>query len=206
MNHLTHIPASQLPAIGAAFQGGFYGGLIRSRDTLQAILWAPKAQGETIGALFPTRGTRIPEGTTDCHDSQANTVALASLGSPLALWALGLQINGRSDWCIPARDVLELGYRHLKPSTWETAATFRDGDNPSSVPPGYPYTTGNPVQTTVEAFRLGGPEAFGERTYLASTLYGDSSAWVQYFSGGGQNDYDLSAERAVRAVCLIPVL
>ena len=208
MTHPTPIPASQLPTIGTAFEGGFFGGLIRSNDTLQAILWAPKAHGETTGALFPSRGARVlvPEGTTNCHDSQANTVALASLGSPLAQWALGLQINGRSGWCIPARDVLELGYRHLKPGTWETAATFRDGDNPGSVPPGYPYTTGNPTQTTVEAFRLGGPEAFGERTYLASTLYGDSSAWFQNFRNGGQSVSYLSAERAVRAVCLIPVL
>ena len=205
MTHRTHVPAAQLPIIGSAFEGGFYGGLVRSADTLQAIVWAPKAQGETIGALFPDRGVRVPVGTTNCHDSQANTVALAALGSPVALWALGLQINGRSDWCIPARDVLELGYRHLKPGTWETAATFRDGDNPSSVPPGYPYTTGNPAQTTVEAFRLGGPEAFGERIYLASTLYGDSYAWVQSFDDGTQYDDHLSAERAVRAVCRFPL-
>ena len=206
MTHCTHITAAQLPTIGSAFEGGFYGGLVRSADTLQAIVWAPKALGETIGAHFPSRRALVPEGTTNCHDSHANTVALAALGSPVALWALGLQINGRSDWCIPARDVLELGYRHLKPGTWETAATFRDGDNPSSVPPGYPYTTSNPAQTTVEAFRLGGPEDFSECTYLTSTLYGDSGAWIQHF-GHGLQDYGLlSAERAVRAVCLIPVL
>jgi hypothetical protein len=85
---------------------------------------------------------------------------MAEAGSPLAQWARGLDINGNTDWCIPARDVLELGYRHLKPTTYENSCSFRDGDNPSSIPAGYPYTEQLPAQTAAEAFREGGAEAF----------------------------------------------
>jgi hypothetical protein len=133
-----------------------------------------------------------------------NTQAMAEAGSHLAQWALGLEINGHKDWCLPARDVLELGYRNLKPTARETGCYFRDGDNPSSLPPGYPYTEGTPVtQTAIELFQAGGTEAFDASWYWSSTVYSEASAWSQDFGTGSQNYYHQLNELRARAIRLI---
>ncbi len=196
MNH------SSLPTIGTPFEGGFYGGQIQSHGGAKrlAVVWAPKAHGEITGAWLPFY-QGVPG--TDCWHSMDNTRAMAAAGSPIAAWALEREIAGHRDWCIPARDVLELGYRHLKPTDFNTYGGFRDGDNPSSVPAGYPYAEALPVQTGVEAFREGGPEAFDEAWYWSSTQYSELNAWGQYFYGGCQSSNDKKAEGRVRLVRLI---
>lgn len=195
-------PTILIPAIfGAPFESGFYGGTIRSGEKIFAVAWAPKALGETQAVWLPSY-TDVPNATS-CFHSMDNTVAMAEAGSPLAKWALGLNIDGKSDWCIPARDVLELAYRHLKPGTAENVASFRDGDNPSSIPAGYPYTEQNPAQTTTEAFRKGGAEAFDQTWYWSSTQYPGYYAWTQSFDYGRQY-YDFKkAKGRARAVRLI---
>jgi hypothetical protein len=192
-------PATLVPeTIGAPYEGGHYGGQIRIGAGLYAIAWAPKAQGETK-AVWLNSYTSVP-GATSCFDSAANTAAMAAAGSPLGKWAQALTINGHSDWCVPARDVLELAYQHLKPSTEANSATFRDGDNPSSVPAGYPYTRQSPVQTAVSAFQKGQPEAFAEDWYWASTQYSGNRAWLQDFNYGSQSTNSKKAEGRCRAV------
>lgn len=190
-----------LPPVGEPFAGGFYGGRIRIGEALFAVVWAPKATGEHKGAWLP--GYADVPGATSCFDSMANTRAMAEAGSAIAQWAQGLEINGRRDWCIPARDVLELGYRLLKPGTYENSGSFRDGDNASSVPPGYPYTDAVPAQTEVAAFRSGGPEAFDERWHWSSTQYSQYGAFYQGFGYGSQDNVDKKYEARVRAVRLI---
>ncbi len=186
---------------GTPFEGGFYGGNIRIGALIFAIAWAPKAEGEIKGPWLPSYKT-VP-GTESCFDSVANTKAMAEAGSPIAKQALATTINGHSDWVIPARDVLELGYRHLKPGSGENSASFRDGDNPSSVPAGYPYTEASPEQTTAEAFRTGGPEAFDEAWYWSSTQYSEDYAWLQYFLYGYQIYSSKKYEGRARLVRLI---
>jgi hypothetical protein len=194
-------PTILVPAqYGAPFEGGFYGGQIRSGDKIFGIAWAPKAIGETRAIWLPSY-TDVPNATS-CFHSMDNTIAMADAGSPLAKWILGREINGKTDWCIPARDVLELGYRHLKPTNRENYASFRDGDNPSSIPAGYPYTEQLPTQTTAEAFRAGEVEAFEPAWYWSSTQYSSSNAWYQYFDSGTQG-YGKKAEGLCRAVRLI---
>ncbi len=198
------ITCSDLPAIGAAFEGGFYGGQIQSHRGFKrmAVVWAPKAQGEITGAWLPTYEAVLG---TNCWHSMDNTRAMAAAGSPIAAWALDREINGHRDWCVPARDVLELGYRHLKPTDYKTYGGFRDGDNPSSVPVGYPYAESLPVRTGVEAFRDGGPEAFEEAWYWSSTQYSEDYAWGQLFGSGYQYTNDKKFEGRVRLVRLIPL-
>ena len=188
---------------GAPFEGGFYGGQIRSGAKTFAIAWAPKATGETKAAWLPKR-TLVP-GATSWFHCMDNTVAMAQAGSNLAKWALALDIAGHQDWCIPARDVLELAFRHLKPGTQENYASFRDGDNPSSIPPGYPYTAQSPAQTRAPAFREGGAEAFDRDWYWSSTQYSEDGAWLQVFDYGYQGNYGQSYEAQARAVRLIQV-
>lgn len=196
------VKLNDLPAIGAPLGGGFYGGVVRVGEARHALAWAPKAGGQAVLAF--ARQRELPLVALSCCDSLANTRALADAGSPAAQWAMGLRLGGFDDWCVPARDVLEMGYRYLKPGTRKNCASYRDGDNPSSVPPGYPYTEETPTQTAVEAFRAGQAEAFDEVWYWASTQAGPRAAWGQDFYNGYQYDsYDLSAEGVVRAVRLI---
>jgi hypothetical protein len=192
-----------LPTIGTPFEGGYFGGVLCVGERLFALAWAPKAEGETKDAWLP-QNEPVP-GAESCCDSLTNTLALAEAGSALAKWALDLRINGHDDWCLPARDALELAYRHLKPGTYETGNYFRDGDNPSSVPVGYPYCNGGTVlQTSVQAFQADGTEAFEEDDwYWASTQYSDGYAWLQSFDHGHQDYGNKKYEARARAVRLI---
>jgi hypothetical protein len=197
-------PSILVPAdFGAPFEGGFYGGQISSHGGLKvfAVVWAPKVLGETEMIWLPSYKD-VPNAAS-CFHSMDNTVAMAEAGSPLAQWARGLQINGHTDWCIPARDVLELGYRRLKPTDYENSCSFRDGDNPSSLPPGYPYTEQLPAQTAAAAFRKGGAEAFDPVWYWSSTQYSSSYAWYQYFGYGLQSYYGKEFEARARAVRMV---
>jgi hypothetical protein len=195
-------PAIQVPeTIGTPFEGGFYGGKIKIGLAIFAIVWAPKAEGQINGVWHPDYND-VP-GATSCFDSMANTKAMAEAGSLIAQQALAANINGHTDWCIPARDVLEMGYRYLKPTTEENYCSFRDGDNPSSIPAGYLYTEASPAQTTAEGFQAGSPEAFDPAWYFSSTQYSESSAWTQTFSYGHQDDTLKGYERRVRVVRLI---
>lgn len=195
MNH------HQLPAIGAPFEGGFYGGQIRIGDAIFAVVWAPKEAGETSLAWLPKRKD-VP-GARSCFDSAANTRAMAEADSALGKWALELEIAGHKDWLVPSRDVLELAYRHLKPTTDETGGYFRDGDNPSSVPAGYPYSIDPPQQTGVEDFKEGGAQAFEAEWYWSSTQCSEANAWTQHFFNGTQRGNDKTYEARCRAVRLI---
>ena len=200
----TANPEIQVPAdIGTPFEGGFYGGKIRIGLAIFAIVWAPKAEGEITGKWLDSY-TDVP-GATSCFDSMANTRAMAEAGSPIALKALAASIGGHTDWRIPARDVLEMGYRYLKPTTRENFCSFRDGDNASSIPASYPYTEADPVQTTVESFQQGGAEAFDDVWYFSSTQHSEAYAFSQDFDDGFQDLYDEDSERRVRFVRLIPL-
>lgn len=195
-NSETQTPST----IGDAFEGGFYGGKIRIGVAIFAIVWAPKAEGEIEGKWMDAY-TDV-QGATSCFDSMANTRAMAEAGSDIAKQALKANIGGHTDWCIPARDVLEMGYRHLKP-TAEENYVYRSGDNPSSIPAGYPYTEASPAQTTVEAFQEGNAEAFDEAWYFSSTHHSERRAWGQLFDDGHQSHHNKACERRCRFVRLI---
>jgi hypothetical protein len=186
-------------ALGAQVGGGFFAGHLRIAGIVYGLIVAPRLAGETTGVWHPQH-TDIAGGAS-CCDGAANTAALAEAGGPLAQWARGLAIEGYTDWYLPSRDELELMYRNLKPTTDPNCCSFRDGDNPSSAPVGYPYAEGSPVQTSVQAFVAGGAEAFEPTWYWSSTQYSRHNAWFQYFGVGNQfhNDKDVQARaRAVR--------
>ncbi len=202
---ITEIEQKELPPIGAALAGGFYNGLYRDQHSgdIRALITAGKA-AEIVGALG-TYGEDIT-GAQSYTDGHANTAAYAEAGSELAQKILQMTHNDCNDWAYPARDQQELQYRHFKPTAQKNYASFRDGDNPSSVPAGYPYTDDYPEQTTVEAFREGGPEAFSSRWYGASTQYSPSNAWCLLFDNGSTYYYDKGDEFAVRPVRSIKVI
>lgn len=193
-----------IPAeIGTPFAGGFYAGKFNCDGAVYALIVSPKAEGETEMS-WGEYGQDIP-GARSCFNGLANTQAMVGVGSALAKWALGLNINGHTDWYIPSRDELEMLYRAFKPTSEENCCSFRDGDNASSIPAGYPYTEQEPEQTVASAFQDGGAEAFADVWYWSSTQYSPDNAWIQDFDDGFQltyhKDYELRA-RAVRRILL----
>ena len=204
MNAKTIAPASiVIPTIpGTPFRGGFYVARYQIDGVERALIVAPKAAGE----LSPERWSRISprvDGALSFVDGLANTRAMAEAGSALAKAALALRIGEFDDWCIPARDQIELLYRFFKPTGQKNWCCR--GDNPSSLPPRFAYMPDDPAQTVIEAFKAGGAEAFEtDNGYWSSTQSagGDGFAWYQDFDNGGQNDgrkvYELLA-RAVRS-------
>ena len=184
---------------GTPFEGGFYVGQLRIGTELFALIVSPKAEGDAANVAWSKRGQDIP-GAASCCDGMANTKAMAEAGSALAQTLLQLDIGGFTDWYLPSRDELELVYRYLKPTAGANYASFRDGDNPSSAPAGYPYTENSPAQTAAEAFQAGGAEALEQRWYWASTQYSANYAWCQYFSYGSQYCLVKGHEGRARAV------
>jgi hypothetical protein len=196
-----NLNTNTLPAaIGAAFAGGFFSGLINVGADTYALIVAPKAAGERTGAWSGSKEP-VPNAYSYC-DGLANTSAMAEAGGDLAKWARELRIDGFDDWYVPSRDELELVYRNLKSTSCENCESFRDGDNPSSAPVGYPYTSTTPGQTPVAAFQEGGAEALEPAWYWSSTQYAasPSDAWVQIFGNGIQGNGRKSYEGRARAV------
>jgi hypothetical protein len=200
---MNSINQASIPAIGTAFEGGFYAGRFQIDGQQYALIVAPKAEGETSGK-WGEHGQDVP-GARSHNDGRANTLAMAEAGSALAQWALGLSIAGHEDWYLPSRDELEILYRNLKPTDNENYCSFRDGDNASSLPAGYPYTEESPAQTAIKAFQTGQPEAFEPRWHWASTQYSPHHAWGQNFGAGNQYGYHKLTELRARAVRKIPV-
>lgn len=189
------------PTLGAPFAGGHYGGRVRVGDAILAIAWAPKALGETR-LPWMIRPSFVL-GCGSLGDSTANTRALAAVGSPLGAWAGALRIAGHADWVVPARDVLELAYRHFKPTRTDNFADGIDGMNGTSVPGGGAYARKFPQVTQAPAFAPGGPEAFEETWYWSSTQYAEAHAKGQGFDTGEQLDCGKKYHGLVRAVRLV---
>jgi len=185
--------------IGIAFAGGFYAGRYLEGDQLCLLIVSPKA-GD-LGPAIWNRSLKPVIGAASYSDGMSNTRAMAEAGSKLAQQVLALDIGGETDWHLPARDQLELLYRHFKPTTYETYGG-RNGDNPSSVPPGYPYTAKTVLQTGFENFREGGADAFADAYYWSSTQHASlpAYAWCQHFLTTYQNWYHNALKFRARAV------
>lgn len=200
---MNSIDQANIPTIGAALEGGFYAGRLQIDGQQYALIVAPKAEGETTGK-WGEYNQDVP-GARSYNDGHANTAAMAEAGSALAQWALSLNIGNYADWYLPSRDELEMLYRNLKPTDDENYCYFRDGDNASSLPAGYPYTKESPAQTAAEAFQASQQEALEPCWHWASTQYSPGTAWFQYFNVGYQDGYLKLNELRARAVRKIPI-
>ncbi|UQI33048.1 DUF1566 domain-containing protein [Pseudomonas bijieensis] len=191
--------AVTIPEIGQPFGGGFFSGITRDPETGKRYLnITASAEHELVGA-WGKYGEKI-EGADSFTDSRANTEAMAAAGSELAQKVLALDIGGFTDWAIPARDVQELQYRHFKPTTEENWQYGRSGDNPNSDPVGLLYTDESPIQTSVEPFQEGGPEAFQDTWYWSSSQRSASHAFTMNFDDGNQYNDGKDDELRVRPV------
>jgi len=198
------IAAHLIPAqIGAPLEGGFFNGLYVENGQERVSIRAGKG-GILQGVWLPSY-TAVP-GARSYTDSLANTIAMAEAGSDLAKQFLALRLGGHEDWGIAARDILELLYRNNKPTARKNCCSFRDGDNPSSLPPGYPYTPDFPAQVAIPEFQEGGELALPADWIVSSTESSDEYAWCQYFYYGCQYDFSKGYEAfavAVRSLAVI---
>ena len=191
------LPVIALPAIGQAFGGGFFSGV--TVENGQRYLNITAGAAHELKGSWGARGVII-EGAGSFTDSRSNTESMAAGGSELAQKVLALEVGGYSDWAIPARDVQELQYRHLKPTDEENYSWNRDGDNANSLPIGLLYTAESPAQTTIPEFRNGGSEAFQDSWYWSSSQRSANSAFLMTFDDGYQYYGGKSYELRVRPV------
>ena len=186
--------AAGLPAIGAAYQGGFFAGTISHTANgvaTHALIVAPAATGATgtgytltTNKQWKTTNTTTA-GTTSTYDGAANSANMNNASHPAAQFCETLSIGGYTDWYLPARDELEIAYYNLKPTTDSNATSY--GINAYSVPArGSNYTAGTPAQTTVTAFQTVNSEAFVAGGHWSSTEGSSTDAWLLSFFNGDQ--------------------
>lgn len=196
-----------LPAIGAAYEGGFFAGTISHTDNgvaTHALIVAPAATGAsgsgytiTTNLQWKTTNTTTA-GTTSSFDGAANSANMNNASHPAAQFCEGLSIGGYTDWYLPARYELDIAYENLKPVTDSNSTSW--GINPYSVPERtVNRTAGAPAQTSVAAFQSGGAEAFVAGGHWSSTEGASAFAWELGFVNGVQVNGSKANLRRVRA-------
>ena len=195
-----------LPAIGAAFGGGFYAGQISTTANSVAthnLVIGPRSTAQNAFVQWKQTNTDTP-GTSSVIDGPANSAAMNNGTHPAAQFCEGLTIGGFSDWYMPARNELEVCYFNLKPTT--ASNTTSSGINPNAVPArASNYTTGTPARTSATNFQSGGSEAFTDSLYWASTQQSAPNGRAQNFGNGYQGFYSKDYGTNVRAVRRVPV-
>jgi hypothetical protein len=199
-----------LPAIGSAYQGGFFAGQIGvSGVATHNLVIGPVASAQNASKKYKNANTAVV-GADSVIDGPQNTADMVADGSstvyPAAHFCNDLVIGGYTDWYMPAKNELEVCYYNLKPTT--TSNNTSVGTNTNAVPSrGSNYTAGNPAQTSAAAFITStGAEAFtSSARYWSSTEQASNAGWLQGFNVGYQY-YDFKTAlyrvRAVRRVAV----
>jgi hypothetical protein len=194
------------PAIGEAYEGGFFAGQISTAGNGVAdynLVVAPKSSGENSSIQWKTSQTST-SGTSSVINGPTNSANMNNASHPAAQFCEGLSIGGFSDWYMPAKNELEVCYYNLKPTT--TSNTTVSGTNTNAVPSrGSNYTAGTPAQTAATDFQTGNAEAFAATSYWSSTESSSLSAWRQSFGTGNQSTTGKDGSFYVRAVRRVAV-
>ena len=202
----TGTPVASLPAIGAAYEGGYYGGLISQSMNgvaTHALIIAPKASGQSIRAC-KTTGT-LTTGASSTFDGWANSNAANDAAHPATQWARGLTIATFSDWYIPALFELEILYRRFKPDGSEGNVTTH-GANPYAVPASSNYTFSSPAQTAFPLFAIGGAQEFLAGGMGTSTQDSATTHQVQDWYYGNWDPIGKTFPQTVRVIRKIQVI
>ena len=190
-----------LPAIGAAFGGGFFAGQIDQSGSIFNIVVGPVASAQSTLA-WKNVGTATTGADSDINGPQ-NTADMVAHGNatvyPCAHFCNDLSTGGQTDWYMPAKNELEICYFNLKPTT--QLNTTGTGINPNAVPARTSnYTTGNPAQTSATDFKDTGAEDFANAGYWTSTEFGTTNSKAQEFANGSYNIYGKVYAYRVRAI------
>lgn len=173
----TTSPAPDLPTIiGESFGGGFYAGDIEIEGQWYKLIVADVSADITgANSRWKTSNTDTP-GTDHLTDGVANTSAMIAAGielHPAAAHCIDHRGGGNADWYMPAKDELNVIYQNL------------DYGRPNCPPD----------------FLSGGPQAFTNAWYWASTQYSSDLGWSQLFGGGNQGSNSKpGSNRRVRPV------
>lgn len=198
--------ATTLPAIGGAYQGGFFAGQISTAGNSIAdynLVVGPVASAENSSKQWKTSNSSTA-GTSSVIDGPTNSANMNNASHPAAQFCEGLTIGGFSDWYMPAQNELEVCYYNLKPTTDDNNVS--SGTNTNAVPSrGSNYTLGTPAQTTATDFKDTGTEDFATAKYWSSTQRDDSFAWPQAFGNGAQYFAFKSYSYRVRAIRRVAV-
>jgi len=190
-----------LPAIGAAFGGGFFAGQIDQSGTKYNLVVGPVASAQST-LEWKNVGTATTGADSDINGPQ-NTADMVAHGNatvyPCAHFCNDLSTGGQTDWYMPAKNELEVCYFNLKPTT--SLNNTGAGINPNAVPArASNYTTGNPAQTAATDFQSTGAEDFAIVGYWSSTEFGTTNSNAQSFTNGAQNIYGKVYPYRVRAI------
>ena len=184
---LGPIRVADLPAIGAAFQGGYYAGLISHSANgiaTHALILAPRASGSLLNVAWKTANT-ASTGTTSVFDGKANSEAMNNASHPAAQFCCSLTIGGYDDWYLPATQEWDVLYRSFRPEAIFPGAYDGSayGANPYAVPQGANYSDSNPALTAAMPFRSGGAETLMH----VDETYGDDpfSHWTSTQAASG---------------------
>lgn len=196
-----------LPAIGSAYEGGFYAGQISTAGNSIAdynLVVGPVASAQNSSKQWKTANTSTT-GTSSVIDGPTNSSNMNNASHPAAQFCEGLTIGGFSDWYMPALNELEVCYYNLKPTT--TSNFTASGINANAVPArASNYTAGTPAQTSAAAFVTStGSEAFAAANYWSSTQLSALYAWRQQFYDGGQSTPYKNYSFRVRAIRRVAV-
>lgn len=189
--------ASGSPEIGDFHEGGYFAGYISHTadgNATHGLIVAPAASGTAGGnsllLQWKTTSTST-SGTSSVYDGAANTANMANSSHPAAYFCANLNINGYTDWYMPATYELEIAYYNFKPT--QTANNTNFGVNFYSVPRrNSDYLSSVPDQTSLPDFQNGGGEAFATNYYYSSTETGPTSARGIGFSSGAYASIDKS--------------
>jgi hypothetical protein len=197
-----------LPAIGSAYEGGFFAGQIStSADGVAThnLVVGPAASAQIPGASSQWKTTNTATaGTSSDIDGPTNSSNMNNASHPSAQFCEGLTIGGFSDWYLPSKNELEVCYFNLKPSTANNNTS--SGTNTNAVPSrGSNYTSGTPAQTSAAAFQSGGSEAFIDSFYWSSTEASATEAWTALFDNGQSGAFSKTFSNRVRAIRRVPV-
>lgn len=162
--------------IGCPMDGGFYAGDIQIEWYWYKLIVADKSADITgVNACWKLSGT-VTAGTDHLADGVANANAMIAAGieeHPAANHCVNHNGGGYTDWYMPAKDELNVIYQNL-------------GHDRPNCPPD---------------FQIGGPQAFEDANYWASTQFSSGSGWTQRFSDGIQSGiYKFATYPRVRPV------
>lgn len=102
------ISPSALPAIGQPLAGGFYAGRIYFNGAEYALIDAGR-EFETAAHWWDHDGPRPRiRGATSRFDGMANTLAMSTEGSTIAIKVLGMNVRGTWGWHIPSIEELQV--------------------------------------------------------------------------------------------------
>jgi hypothetical protein len=212
-NQRSFVPP--LPAIGAAYEGGFFAGQIGvSGVATHNLVVGPVSSAQSTTLQWKNANTATA-GADSVINGPQNTADMVADGNatvyPAAHFCNDLVIGGFSDWYMPAQNELDVCYFNLKPTTQSNNTS--SGINANAVPArASNYTAGTPAQTSATDFQSGGTEAFNSSAggtggvYWSSTEFSATYVWLQRFDLGTQYNVSYKTNvkklRAIRRVAV----